>query len=468
MAPHPEHRLEGGGLRGGRGVSLALPPGPRGLPVLGSLIGYYRDPLGFVQRVVDRHGDVALIHVAGLPFYQLSRPEDIHAVLVTKSRDFGKGALGAERRLLFGKGLATNEGDSWRRQRRLLQPAFHRERIAAYGATMAKQAQDHVASWPEGETVDLHALTMRLALEVVSKVLFGADVGDKATDVGERLEVLMRYFASQANFVQRLLPRKLQTPGQRRFRRAVADLDRIVFDLIAERRRSEKDGGDLLSTLIAARDDDDAQMTDKQLRDEVMTLFLAGHETTALALSWTFGLLAEHPAIEERLVEELQDVLGDRPPEVTDVPRLAYTKRVLMESMRLYPPAWILARQALRDVEIGGYTIPAKAFVTLSQWVMHRDARYFPEPERFRPDRWLDDLEKQLPKFVYFPFGGGQRVCIGSDFAMMEASLVLATVMQRYHFALAPDHRLEPDPSLSLRPKNGMRGVLTRRSDARP
>ncbi len=432
--------------------------------MIGSLVGYYRDPLGFVRGVAQRYGDVALIHVAGLPFYQLSKPEDIHAVLVTQSRDFSKGALGAERRLLFGRGLATSEGDFWRRQRRLSQPAFHRERIAAYGAVMAEHARRRVATWPEGETVDLHALIMRLALEIVSKVLFGADVASQATEVGERLEVLMRFFASQANFTLRLLPRRIRTPGQIRFRRAVADLDRIVFELIAERRRSEKDGGDLLSVLIAARDDDDAtQMTDQQLRDEVMTLFLAGHETTALALSWTFALLAQHPEVEARLAGELGEVLGDRPPEVTDVPRLEYAERVLKESMRLYPPAWILARQALRDVEIGGYTVPAKAFVTVSQWVTHRDGRYFPEPERFLPERWEDDLEKRLPRFAYFPFGGGQRVCIGSSFAMTEAVLVLATIAQRFRFALAPGYRLIPDPSLSLRPKGGVRGVLARR-----
>ncbi len=431
--------------------------------MIGSLPGYYWDPLGFVRRVVDRYGEVALIRVAGVPFYQLSNPDDIHSVLVTKSRDFGKGALGPERRLLFGKGLATSEGDFWRRQRRLSQPAFHRERVAAYGAVMAQHAQRRVASWPEGEVVDLHALLMRLALEIVSKVLFGADVGDKATEVGERLEVLMRFFASQANFALRLFPRWIRTPGQIRYRRAVADLDRIVFELIAERRRAEKDGGDLLSVLLAARDDDASQMTDQQLRDEVMTLFLAGHETTALALSWTFALLAKHPEVTARLAEELDDVLGDRPPEVTDVPRLSYAERVLKESMRLYSPAWILARQALRDVEIGGYTIPAKAFVTVSQWVTHRDGRYFAEPERFLPERWENDLEKRLPRFAYFPFGGGQRVCIGSGFAMMEALLVLATIAQRFRFALAPDYRLVPDPSLSLRPKGGVRGVLTRR-----
>ena len=332
--------------------------------------------------------------------------------------------------------------------------------IARDGANVPAFATDHL----ENCVIDIHALAMRLALVVVSKVLFGADVGDKATDVGERLDVLMRHFAGFTNFVTRLLPRGVQTPGQRRFRRAVADLDRIVYGLIAERRASGKDGGDLLSTLIAARDDDDSAMTDQQLRDEVMTLFLAGHETTALALSWSFALVARHPEVEARLVEELRGVLGDRPPEPRDVEKLPYTANVLRESMRLYPPAWILARQALRDVAIGDVVIPKKAFVTMSQWVMHRDPRYFVDPERFRPDRWDDDLEKSLPKFVYFPFGGGQRVCIGSSFAMMEATLVLATVLQRHRFTLVPGYRLEPDVSLSLRPRGGVRRILAPRA----
>lgn len=438
-------------------------PGPRGLPFIGSLAGYYRDPLGFVRRVADRHGDVARINVAGIPFYLLSHPDPIHEVLVTKSRDFGKGALGAERRLLFGSGLATNEGDDWRRQRRLSQPAFHRQRIAAYGAVMAEHANRRIADWPEGRPIDLHERVMRLALEIVSKALFGADMAEKATDVGERLETLMRFFAQQMSFSLYLLPRGLQTPGRKRFRRAVEELDRIVYQMIAERRLGEKDDGDLLSTLIAVRDDDDSRMTNQQLRDEVMTLFLAGHETTALALSWTFALLAQHPDVEARLVDELQTVTGGAPPDVSHVPQLAYTDAVLKESMRLYPPAWILARQPLQAVEIGGHLLPRRSFVLMSQWVMHRDPRYFAEPERFAPERWEDDFEKRLPKFVYFPFGAGQRVCIGSEFAMMEAKLVLATVLGRFRFALDPSRQIRREVSLSLRPKGGVWGTLTRR-----
>lgn len=465
MASHPERFVEGRSLceRSLMAGSAKRAPGPRGLPLLGSVVGFYRDPLGFVTKVAEQHGDVALIQMAGLPFYQLSSPKAIHEVLVTKSRDFGKGALGAERRLLFGKGLATNEGDDWRRQRRLTQPAFQKSRILRYGESMSLQLQKGLATWPVGESVDLHPMIMRQALEIVSKVLFGANIGERATEVGERLEILMEFFATQMNFVTRFLPRGMQTPGQKRFRSAVADLDRIVYGIIADRRRSPEPGDDLLSILLGARFDDGSALTDKQLRDEVMTLFLAGHETTSLALSWTFALLGQNPSVEEKLVQEVDQVLGGRASTPADLPRLSYATRVLKESMRLYPPAWILARQAVRDVEIAGVMIPKRAFVTMSQWVMHRDSRYWIEPERFVPDRWTEDFERTLPKFVYFPFGGGQRVCIGSEFAMMEAVLFLTSILQRFRFK--PDSDVFPrlDASLSLRPRNGVRGVLTSR-----
>ncbi|MDJ0789980.1 MAG: cytochrome P450 [Myxococcota bacterium] len=436
-------------------------PGPRRWPVLGNALGFMRDPTGFVARNAVEHGDVVRLDMGGVPFYQVNRPEYIHEVLVTRSRDFRKGSPGPDRGLLFGRGLATNEGDAWRRQRRLSQPAFRRDRIAAYGAVMAQVADRHVSGWPVGREVDLHPLFMRLSLEVVARVLFGADVGARGAIVGERLELLMNHFGSFSEFLYRFVPKGFPTPARRRFRRAVRDLDAIVYDLIAERRERDKDDGDLLGTLIAARDDDASEMSDEQLRDEVMTLFLAGHETTALALTWSVGLLAGHPEVDARLAAELHAVLGERPPEATDVPRLAYTRLVLKEAMRLYPPAWILVRQALCDVPLGDAVIPARAFVTVSPWVLHRSADWFDDPLTFRPERWEDGLEGRLPKCVYFPFGAGQRVCIGQEFAMTEAVLVLATLMQRLRFAR--DGELVIDPSLSLRPRGGMRGVLHRR-----
>jgi cytochrome P450 len=439
------------------------PPGPRGWPVVGSLPAFYRDPLAFNRRIAERYGDVALVRIAGLSYYVLSNPDDIEAVFVTRNRDFKKGKLGPERRLLFGDGLATSDGEFWRRQRRLAQPAFHRERIAAYGESMVAFTEEMTAAWRDGEVRDLHADMMRLTLRNVAHTLFGTDASREAAEVAATLEVVMKFLALEEGFLLRLLPSGLTTRGRARFRRAVERLDRIVFDMIARRRHDGSDSGDLLSMLLAAQDEDGSKMTDQQLRDEVMTIFLAGHETTALALSWTFALLAEHPQVEERLSADVS-VLGSRAPRVADLPRLRYAEQVVKEAMRLYPPAWILARQALRDVEIGGYRIPAKAFVVMSQWVVHHDPRHFAEPERFLPERWTDDFERRLPRAAYFPFGGGQRVCIGAPFAMMEAILVLVTIVRRFRFALLPGRGVVPHPSLSLRPKGGVVGTVTKRA----
>ncbi len=439
----------------------AVPPGPRGLPVLGSLPAFTRDQLGFVRKVAS-YGDVTLVHLAGLPFYMLSNPEHIREVFENR-KDFRKGNIGPERRLLLGKGLATAEGDFWLKQRHISQPAFHRERIFAYGRIMSGICQRRIADWPTGEVVDLHAMLMRMALESVAKVLFNANVETDAAQVGRSMEWVMHFFGTNANFIYRLLPRWFQTPARRRFRREVAELDRIIHTFIAERRASGEDPGDLLSMLMSVRYEDGTGMSDQQIRDEVMTLFLAGHETTALSLSFSFALLAQHPQVEAKLVEEIHTVLGDKAPAVEDIPRLPYAEKVIKEAMRVYPPAWILARQTVREVEIGGYRIPAKAFVSMSEWVTHHDPRWFPEPERFLPERWTEEFEKNLPKHAYFPFGAGPRGCIGRPLAMMEATLFLTTIMQRYEFRLAPGYRVIPEPSLSLRPKGGVRGVLSLR-----
>jgi cytochrome P450 len=439
------------------------PPGPRGWPFVGSLPAFYWDPLAFNRRIAERYGDVALVRIAGLSYYVISNPDDIEAVFVTRNRDFKKGKLGPERRLLFGNGLATSDGDFWRRQRRLAQPAFHRERIAAYGESIVAFTEEMTAAWRDGEVRDLHVDMMRLTLRNVAQTLFGTDASREAAEVAAALEVVMTFLALEEGFLLRLLPRGLTTGRRARFRRAVERLDRIVFDMIARRRSGGNDSGDLLSMLLAAQDEDGSRMSDQQLRDEVMTIFLAGHETTALALSWTFALLAEHPQVEERLAAEVS-ALGGRAPGVADLPRLRCAEQVVKEAMRLYPPAWILARQALRDVEIGGYRIPAKAFVVMSQWVVHHDPRHFAEPERFLPERWTEDFERRLPRSAYFPFGGGQRVCIGAPFAMMEAILVLVTIVRRFRFALLPGRRVVPHPSLSLRPKDGVCGTITTRA----
>jgi cytochrome P450 len=439
------------------------PPGPRGHFLTGSLPEFRRDLLGFFDACARDYGDFAAFRLGPRQLILVSNPDAIEDVLVTNARNFTKHFALRINSLLLANGLLTSEGDFWLRQRRLIQPAFLRERVNAYGPIMVEYAERMVAGWRDGETRDLHADMMRLTLEIVAKTLFDADVAHEAHGVGEAMEVAM------ASFVGRLfkafpLPRWLPTPGNLRLKRAVRRLDNIIYGLIHERRQSGEDRGDLLSRLLVAQDEEDGHhMTDQQLRDELMTLFLAGHETTALALSWTWYLLAQHPEVEARLLAELQSVLGGRSPTVADLPRLRYTDLVVTESMRVYPPVYTIGRENIEACEIGGYPIPAGTTLLLSQWVMHRHPRYFDEPLKFKPERWEGGLARRLPKYVYFPFGGGPRICIGTTFALLEAVLVLATIAQRFHFQLVPGHVVVPAPSITLRPRNGVRMILSRR-----
>jgi cytochrome P450 len=418
-----------------------VPPGPRGNFLFGNFLDFSRDPLGFLSLCAKEYPDVALMRVGRLNSYILNNPDHIEEVLGAKSRYFRKDRFLNLRlfRLLLGNGLLTSDGDFWRRQRRLAPPE----------------------SWRDGDERDIHHSFMELTLEIVAKTLFDADVRGKAGEVGEALEVAMDRFASQGSIV-RMLDNFLPTPGRIRYQRAVRRLEEIIYRFIDEHRQSGRDAGDLLSMLLAARDEDGSQMSDRQLRDEVMTIFLAGHETTALALSWTFYLLALNPGTERKLMAEL-DQLSGKAPGISDLGRLSYTERVIKEAMRLYPPAWSIGREAIEECEIGGYNLPPGTQVYMIQWTMHRNPRYFEDPEEFRPERWTEDFEKRLPRFAYFPFGGGPRLCIGNSFAIMEAVLILATIAQRFKLTLAPAQTITPWPSVTLRPKTGIRMRLDRR-----
>jgi cytochrome P450 len=443
-----------------------LPPGPRGRFLIGHLPELRRDMLGFLSQLAREHGDCASFRLGLKRGVLINHPDLIEAVLVTESRHFIKHYITRLLRPTMGNGLLLSEGDFWLRQRRLVQPAFHRERIATYGDLMVSYAERMLERWQDGETRDVHVEMMRLTLEIVAKALFDADVAGKARDVGEALEVGMNNFLRRWKSIYPL-PLWVPTPGNIRTRRAIRRLNDILYGIIQERRASGQDRGDLLSILLHAQDaDDGSRMTDKQLRDEAMTLFLAGHETTANALAWTWYLLSEHPGVEAKLAAELQEVLGGRSPTVADLPRLRYTETVVTESMRLYPPVYAFGREVAEECVIGGYRLPVGLTVVMSQWVMHRDGRYFDNPDKFVPERWADGLAKRLPKFAYLPFGGGTRICIGNSFAMMEAVLVLATVAQKYRFTLAPGHPVEAHPTVTLRPRHGIKGVLSRRKDA--
>lgn len=443
--------------------TLDAPPGPKGHLLGNNLREYAQDPLGFLSGSARVYGDVATLRFMGQTFYLLSRPDLIDYVLVENNRNFTKTRLLRRNRRLLGEGLLTSEGGFWRRQRRLAQPAFHRKRVAAYGEVMVALAERSLEGWRDGETIDVHEEMMRLTLEIVAKCLFDADVGAEARDVGSAMKVALEDFAAQRRLVR--IPKSIPTPHNVRFERAARRLDEVVRTIIEERRKSgEEDRGDLLSMLMLAEDECGERMTDKQLRDEVMTLFLAGHETTANALSWTLWLLSLNPEVEAKLATELGRVLGGRDPTVADLPRLPYVERVIKESMRLYPPAWVMGRESVGECEVGGYRMPAGTTALMSQWVVHRDPRYHDDPERFDPDRWTAEYEEGLPRFAYFPFGGGPRQCIGAGFAMTEARLILATAAQRYRMELAPGQRVEPYASVTLRPKNGIWMALAERS----
>jgi cytochrome P450 len=410
------------------------------------------------------HGDIAHWKIGPQNLYLFSHPDLIRDVLVTNGKNFHK-SRGLERaRRLLGNGLLTSEGEFHLRQRRLAQPAFHRQRIAAYATTMSDYAERTASHWSDGETVDMHTEMMRLTLGIVARTLFDADVDREAAEIGAALTHAFESFnLAMLPFTELL--EKLPLPAVRRFNNARDTLDRIIYRMIEERRRSGGDRGDLLSMLLLATDTegDGSGMSDLQLRDEALTLFLAGHETTANALTWTWYLLSQHPEIEARLHEEVDRVVVDRAPSYEDMPSLPYTRMVFAESMRLYPPAWAIGRRALRSFEANGHLIPRRSVVIMSQYIMHRDERFFPDPERFDPDRWTPEAQVSRPKFSYFPFGGGTRVCIGEQFAWMEGILLVAALSRKWRMRLAPGHPVEVQPLITLRPRYGMRMILEKR-----
>jgi cytochrome P450 len=435
-----------------------------GLPLFGNLLEFRRDPLRFLCAMRETHGDVVEVAIGPMKTTLVSHPDLIEDILVTRSRLWQKDRfLQTSLRPVLGDGLLSSEGDFWRKQRRLAQPAFHRDRIAAYAGMMVDQATRLVRTWREGEVRDVHRDMMRLTLAIVAQTLFGADVRDHAEDVGKALEAVLAVVADPVELLIPLLKR-LPTPKRKRFDRAVARLDTIIYRVMEERRRAASaETVDLLSMLLHAQDEDGSRMSDRQLRDECLTLFLAGHETTAINLSWTWLLLSRHPEVRRKLAAELDDVLGDRSATFADVPKLRYTGHVIAESLRLYPPAWSLGREAREDVDVGGYRIPRGHQVWFCPWAIHRDARWFDEPDLFRPERWEGDFAKRLPRYAYFPFGGGPRLCIGQAFAQLEAVLVLATLAHAFDVEVLQSPRPTPEPSVTLRPRHGLRGRLSRR-----
>ncbi len=444
-----------------RAAALRSPPGPGDFLGLRTLRKIKRDPLGTLQALHRAYGDVFYSPLVNAPTYLLAHPDHVGHVLQANYRNYRRSRNSDKLRRALGNGLLTNDGASWLKQRRLMQPAFHRNRIARFGEAMTDETQKLLAQWqteaPLGKPLDVGSEMMRLTLAIVSRTMFGARIVQEAEQLGPAVAELQEE-THRRQFVLIDLPEWVPLPSLRRAREARKTIEQVVTRIIAARRRSDVSAhDDLLSMLMNAKDADTGEsMDDAQLRDEVRTIFLAGHETTSNALTWTWYLLARNPAAASKLRAELDDVLGGRLPTVDDLPQLAYTKMVVEESMRLLPPVWALSREAIADDEVGGCRIPSGSTVVLSQFITHRHPDFWEDPATFDPERFAPDRAKRRHRFAYFPFGGGPHICIGSNFAMLEAQLILATIAQRYELDLVPGHPVELEPLVTLRPKNGI------------
>ncbi len=440
-------------------------PGPKGIFGFRNVFRFTKSSLDFLTETRERYGDFAEMTILGKPWFLVSNPEDIETCIVKNASIMGRDEYVEILQRTLGMGLLTSDGELWKRQRKLMAQAFTPKRIRTYAETMVK-VTDRGLTWRDGDEVNLHQEMSRLTMEVVAEVLFGANIGHaEVVRVRESMEVINEYYANSVEAVLKL-PGWVPTPRNVRVNRAIEELDGLIYRIIADRRAGDE-RDDLLGTLIDALDEGGAGMTDQQLRDESITLFLAGHETTALTLAYTLYLLGKYPDVERRVVAELDEVLGDRLPTAADVKRLPYLDRVVKESMRLYPPAWTTGREATEDFELRGVRVPKGAQLLMSQWVVHRDPRFFPNPEAFDPDRWAPEKAAALPRYAFFPFGGGPRVCIGNHFATMEAMLMLAIFVKRHHLELVPGQRLDLAPSVTLRPKGpGLRARVQTRPRA--
>jgi cytochrome P450 len=443
-------------------------PGPRTYWPLGQVRDFQQDPIAALETYHRRHGDVFRVRFFIWWVYVFTNPEHVKHVLQENYTNYHKSVVYEFLKPVVGNGLLTSEDDAWRRQRRIAQPAFHRKVLASLVSGMTSETSSMIDRWREsarrGEPIDVLSEMMSLTLEIVSRTMLSTDVASEAATVRDSVSVLRDHVNYRMMRVV-TLPERFPTPRNRRFGRALSAVDRIVYGMIRERREGLKQADDLLAMLMAARDEETGEgMTDRQLRDEVMTVFLAGHETTANALSWALYLISQHPAAEEKLSAEVDAVLAGRTPVIEDLPKLPYTRMVIEESLRLYPPVWAFGRQSLAADEIGGYNIPAHSGVLVSPWITHRHPAYWEEPERFDPERFTPERSAGRPRYAYFPFAGGPRQCIGNEFALMEAQLVLAMIAQSFRLRLVPGHRVEPDPSVTLRPRGALPMTVTARS----
>ena len=473
-----------------------FPPGPK--PKMpGKLVRQFiRDPINTLLKIAREYGDISYFRLGREHVYLINNPDYIEKVLIYDHRNFKKGKRLQSAKTVLGEGLVTSEGDFHNRQKRLIQPIFHPKQIMMYGSIMADYAARMRDGWKDGSTVDLSQEMMHLTLSIICKSVLNYDVESEAQLVGKALTTVRNYSKRLQSPIGHVLDKIPILPAPKRAHEAKKELDSLVYGLISDRRQqgesnSDKRYDDLLTKLLEAQDSDasqvrpsnatststamsiptDGKMTDKQVRDEVMTIFIAGHETTANALTWTFYLLSQYPDVEKKLLSEINSVLvsnvgnngESKIPSSEDIPKLQYTEKVLRESMRIYPPVWTMGRHVENDYSVGDYTVPAGSSILMSQYVMHHDSKYYDNPEKFNPDRWTEEFKTHLPRFSYFPFGGGIRGCIGEPFAWMEGVLIIATIAQKWTMRLVPGQRIKLDPAITLRPKYGIKMKLIQR-----
>ena len=440
-----------------------LPPGPTGTLIGGNISQFVPRRLEFLLELARDYGPVASFRLGHRRVFLVSEPELIEQVLVTDARHYIKHFGARAYKAVLGNGLVTSEGEFWLRQRRLSQPTFLKARVLSYLPVMTEMTGRMLARWTPGAAVDVYSEFTALASAIALKTLFDLDDPGDRKRFTDTVHLAVDLVQAQLGRVFHL-PIWCPTPANLQLRRAVADLNRVVQQFIAAGRSRSQPGNDLLSRLLSAQHDDGTRMSDRQLRDEAMTLYLSAHETTALTLSWTWYLLSQHPHVEEKLVAEWGRVLGGRFPTADDLSEMPYTSAVIAEAMRVLPPVPMIGREAITDLALGGYRVKQGYTVLMSQWVNHRDPKYFPNPEQFRPERWEDGLGKRIPKFAYYPFSGGQRACIGNTFALTEATVVLAAVGQRYRFTLDTGAVIDLNPKITLRPKYGIPATLQSRA----
>jgi cytochrome P450 len=443
---------------------LGYPPGPES--VWRAYLQLFRDPLEFAARMAREYGDLVHLRAGSRHDYLINHPDLIKSVLLAGEEEMWRSFPRPMKRVM-GQGLLTSQGEFHRRQRNLIRPSFHHEHMPAFGLVITRHSLRLAEEWKDRQQVDIFAAMLRLSIGVVSEALFGGDISGNAEEIAGLMQVLVEMTRKTPLPFAGELAAKLRLPQVRRYEKARARMNAIIYRMIEERRQEPGEGSDLLSSLLRLQhpQDGSAGISDEQVRDEVITIFMAGHETVASALAWTWYLLSQHPEIEERLHRELQSVLGGRAPTAADLPSLTYTAMVLAESMRLYPPVWLMVRRPMKDWALGGYIAPASSYLHVSQYVMHRDARYFPNPERFDPERWTAAGVATRPKFCYFPFGAGSRKCVGEGLAWLEGIVVLATLAQHCSPRLVPGHRVEPQPLVTLRPKYGILMTVHHRAE---